>query len=48
MKTPKHQKDYLSYIVQAEKLDGFMREAQLSLEHQILKEMMLHRKQCTK
>ena len=29
MKTPKHQKDYLNFIVQAEKLDGFMREAQL-------------------
>jgi len=28
MKTSKNQKDYLSYIVQAEKLDQFMREAQ--------------------
>jgi hypothetical protein len=28
MKTPKHQKDYMSYIVQAEKLDQFMRESQ--------------------
>lgn len=28
MKSSKHQKDYLSYVVQAEKLDGFMREAQ--------------------
>jgi len=28
MKTTRHQKDYMSYIVQAEKLDQFMREAQ--------------------
>lgn len=29
MKSVKHQRDYLSYIVQAEKLDQFMREAQV-------------------
>jgi len=29
MKTSSHQKDYLSFIVQAEKLDGFMREIQI-------------------
>jgi hypothetical protein len=28
MKTPLHQRNYMSFIVQAEKLDGFMREAQ--------------------
>lgn len=28
MKSQKHQKDYISYVVQAEKLDQFMREAQ--------------------
>jgi len=28
MKTPKQQKDYLSFVVQAEKLDQFMRESQ--------------------
>src|SRR5690606_23230935 len=28
MKSPQNQRDYLSYVVQAEKLDGFMREIQ--------------------